>query len=112
MSEPTVRRFDAAANDRTIRFGDREVFLTPAVTADEGGALSAYSAQFGKGERAELPAPYGEVWVVLHGCLRLRSRDSELTVHAGQYAHVPEHTPGELEALQDTTLACISVPAH
>ena len=112
MSEPVLRRFDAVPSEHPLRFADREVFLTPGVQASEGGPLSTYSAHFGRGERADLPAPYEEVWVVFHGRLRLRSADAEFTVGPGQYLHVPENTRGQVEALSDSTLVCVSVPAH
>lgn len=109
----TVRAFGTTANEgRTVQFGSQKIFITPAVEQAEGGPLSAYSASFGRGERADLPAPYEEVWVVLRGRLRIRSASTDITVGAGDYLHVPEDSPGEVEAMEDTTLVCVSVPAH
>jgi ethanolamine utilization protein EutQ (cupin superfamily) len=109
---PVVRMFDTATSNRAIQLGDHQIFMTPAVEQSEGRPLSAYSATFGRGERADLPAPYEEVWVVIHGRLRIRSGDSDITVGPGQFVHVPEDSPGEVEATEDTTLVCVSVPAH
>jgi ethanolamine utilization protein EutQ (cupin superfamily) len=112
-SPSRVRAFDTERNEgRTLQFGERQVFITPGVEQSEGGPLSAYSAHFGRGERADLPAPYEEVWVLLRGRLRIRGGDADVTVSAGEYLHVPEDSPGEVEALEDTTLVCVSVPAH
>ncbi|WP_026876620.1 cupin [Jiangella gansuensis] len=107
-----VRAFDTAKNDRTVQFGERRIFITPAVEKVDGGPLSAYSAHFGRGERADLPAPYEEVWVVIRGSLRIRSGGRDIVVEAGGFVQVPEHSPGELEAMDDTVLVCVSVPAH
>jgi quercetin dioxygenase-like cupin family protein len=52
------------------------------------------------------------VWVVLRGRLRIRGGGTDVTVGAGEYLHVPEDSPGEVEALEDTALVCVSVPAH
>ncbi|GAA1182571.1 cupin domain-containing protein [Nesterenkonia xinjiangensis] len=109
---PTVRRFTTDADDRSVPLGDRRIWITPAVEASEGGPLSAYSAHFGRSERAELSAPYEEVWVVLRGELRVTGGSSELLVHAGEFLHVPEDSPGQVEAMVDTDLVCVSVPAH
>jgi quercetin dioxygenase-like cupin family protein len=35
-----------------------------------------------------------------------------VTVRAGDFVHVPEQAPGVVEALEDTTMVCVSVPAH
>jgi quercetin dioxygenase-like cupin family protein len=35
-----------------------------------------------------------------------------VTVRAGDFVHVPEQTPGVVEALENTTMVCVSVPAH
>ncbi|SDE35460.1 cupin [Glycomyces harbinensis] len=112
MTDALVRVFDTEENDRTLRFGDRRISITPAVEQAEGGPLSAYSARFGRGERADLPAPYEEVWVVVHGRIRIRSAGSEVEIGPGGFLHVPEDSPGEVEALEDTALVCVSVPAH
>lgn len=107
----TVRVF-TSGEGRTQRFGERDITMTPAVEASEGGALSAYSASFGAGEVADLPAPYEEVWVVLSGQLRLDSHGQSLTARTGDLVHVPSDSPGTVEALELTALACVSVPAH
>lgn len=109
---PVVRAFDTAPSDRATQVGDRQIFITPAVEKSEGGPMSAYSATFGRGERADLPAPYDEVWVVIHGRLLIRSGDTDITVGPGEFLHVPENSPGQVEATEDTALVCVSVPAH
>ncbi|GAA2305116.1 hypothetical protein GCM10009853_072730 [Glycomyces scopariae] len=109
---PTVRVFNTDEHDSTLRFGDRRITVTPAVERAEGGPLSAYSAHFGRGERADLPAPYEEVWVVVHGRLRIRNGDNVVEVGPGGFVHVPEGSPGEVEAVEDTALVSVSVPAH
>lgn len=112
-SAGAVRVFGSTiSEERSIRFGDHRIFLTPGVEAVEGGPLSAYTAAFGVGERADLPAAYEEVWVVVRGRLRIRTADTEVTAGAGDYLHVPEDTPGEVDVLDDTTLVCVSVPGH
>ena len=35
-----------------------------------------------------------------------------IVVDAGGFVQIPEHSPGELEALDDTVLVCVSAPAH
>lgn len=110
-ASPRVRKF-VPQDSGAIQLGDRRIHLAPAVDKAEGGPLSAYSAFFGKGERADLPAPYEEVWVVVSGALAIRSGGSELTATAGDFLHVPEASPGEVEATDDTRLVCVSVPAH
>lgn len=114
MNETTsrVRAFGTDANDRTIRFGDRRILVTPAIEKADGGPLSAYSATFGRGERADLPAPYEEVWVVMRGALRIRGGGIDVVVRAGEFVQVPEQSPGTVEAIEDTVLVCVSVPAH
>lgn len=111
-TDPVVRSFDTAKQDWTEQFGDRDIFVTAAVPASEGGPLSAYTAHFGRGEQADLPAPYDEVWVVLRGRLTIEGRGTRQSVGPGQFLHVPGHTPGRARAEEDTTLVCVSVPAH
>ncbi|MDA0140877.1 cupin domain-containing protein [Solirubrobacter deserti] len=82
------------------------------LSKEDGESLSAYTALLRAGARADLPAPYAELWVVLSGTLRIGAAADPVTVHAGEFVHVPEHTPGHVEALADTTLVCVSVPAH
>lgn len=89
-----VRRFTPDERPGSIRFGEQRIVITPAVTAAEGGPLSTYSASFGAGERAPLPAPYGEVWVVVSGVLQVRSGEADLRVTAGEHLHVPQDSPG------------------
>lgn len=74
--------------------------------------MSAYTAFFEAGARADLPAAYAEVWVVLSGALRVGQDRDVVTVRAGDFVHVPEQTPGAVEALEDTSVVCVSVPAH
>lgn len=77
-----------------------------------GAPLSAYTAHFGAGARADLPAPYAEVWVVLRGRLRIVAESTERGVDSGSYLYVPANSVGRVEAIEDTTLVCVSVPAH
>jgi len=108
---PKPRRFSSVMGDDAVRFGDH-IFIAPALGKNDGGSMSAYTAFFDAGARAELPASYAEVWVVLHGVLRVGAETDAVTVHAGDYVHVPEETPGAVEALEDSTIVCVSVPAH
>lgn len=108
---PRARRFSSAIGDDAVRSGDR-ILIAPALGAEAGGSMSAYTASFSAGARADLPAPYAEVWVVLGGALRVGAGSDAVTVRAGDFVHVPEQTPGVVEALEDTTLVCVSVPAH
>jgi quercetin dioxygenase-like cupin family protein len=50
--------------------------------------------------------------VVLRGALRVGAGSDAVTVRAGDFVHVPEQAPGVVEALEDTTMVCVSVPAH
>lgn len=110
---PTVRTFDTAGSDGAgVQVGARQIIIMPAVEKSEGGPLSAYSARFGRGERADLPAPYEEIWVIVSGRLRIRNGNTDVTAGAGDYLHVPERSPGEVVAIEETTLVCVSVPAH
>ncbi len=106
-----VRRFSSAIGDDAIRFSDR-ILVAPALGKEAGHALSAYASFLAVGARADLPAPYAEVWVVLHGALRVGAGNHAVTVRAGDFVHVPEQAPGVVEALEDTTMVCVSVPAH
>jgi mannose-6-phosphate isomerase-like protein (cupin superfamily) len=74
--------------------------------------LSAYVARFGKGEVADLPAPYAEIWVIVKGGLTIRDGDLELFARAGEFLHVPPDSLGQVVADEDTELVCVSVPAH
>lgn len=112
QSEGTVRRFSPAQVENWQGLGDHRIQLGPVIGKEEGGPLSAYYARFGKGETADLPAPYSEVWIVISGSLTVRAPDSTVTAGPGDLLHVPEHSPGELRAEEDTELACVSVPAH
>ena len=109
---PAVRRFNPGGENGPLRFGDRRIVMTPAVEAAEGGPLSTYSAFFGAGERADLPAPYDEVWVVIRGHIVVGEPGREVSAVAGDHVHVPRDSPGEVEAIEETELVCISVPAH
>src|SRR5690625_7664882 len=60
-STPRVRVFDSAVeSSASLWLGEGRIVITPAVEAAEGESLSAYSARFARGTRAELPAPYQE----------------------------------------------------
>lgn len=74
--------------------------------------MSAYPAFFHAGARADLPASYEEVWVVLVGALRVGAGGDAVTVRAGDFVHVPEQAPGVVEAIADTTVVCVSAPPH
>ncbi len=106
-----VRIFHSDLRDG-VGIGESRIEISPGVGAEEGLPFSAYSAQFGAGETAQLPASYEEVWVVVSGQLQIRSGGLELTAGAGDYVHVPPDSPGVVEAMVATTLVCVSVPAH
>ncbi|ALG08334.1 cupin domain-containing protein [Kibdelosporangium phytohabitans] len=107
-----ARKFSSAIGDDAIHFGDHQISIAPALTKDEGGPMSAYTALFRAGAKADLPAPYAEIWVVLSGSLRVGTGSDAVTVRAGEFVHVPEQAPGIVEALEETRLICVSVPAH
>lgn len=109
---PPVRRFAPGGEGGPLRFGDRRIVMTPAVEAAEGGPLSTYSVFFGAGERADLPAPYDEVWVVMRGQIVVGEEGRRVSAVAGDHLHVPRESPGEVEAIEDSELICISVPEH
>lgn len=106
-----VRRFSSAIGDDAVRFGDR-ILIAPALDAEAGGSMSAYTSFLHAGARADLPVPYAEVWVVLRGALRVGAEDDAVTAGTGDFVHVPEQAPGVVEALEDTTMVCVSVPPH
>ena len=106
-----ARKFSSAVGDDAVRFSD-DIRIAPALDKQEGGSMSAYTAHFRAGASAELPAPYAELWVVLSGELRVGAGDDAVTARAGDLVHVPQEAPGAVEALEDTTVVCVSVPAH
>jgi len=106
-----ARRFSSAIGEDAVRFDDR-IRIAPALGKEAGGSMSAYTAFFSAGARADLPASYAEVWVVLSGALRVGVEGDAVTVRAGDFVHVPEQAPGVVDALEDTTMVCVSVPAH
>ncbi|QFU87215.1 cupin domain-containing protein [Amycolatopsis sp. YIM 10] len=105
------RRFSSTIGDDALRFGDR-ILIAPALGKEAGESMSAYTSFLHAGARAELPAPYAEIWVVLSGALRVGAGNDAVTVRAGDFVHVPEQAPGIVEAIEDTTMVCVSVPAH
>ena len=107
-----VRRFSPGTIDGWTRMGDLNIHLGPAIDKQEGGPLSAYFARFGKGEVADVPAPYAEVWVVITGGLTVRDGDRMGSARAGDFLHVPADSAGQVVADEDTELVCVSVPAH
>jgi ethanolamine utilization protein EutQ (cupin superfamily) len=109
---PQARRFSSVIGDDAVHSGDGRISVAPALTADEGQPMSAYTAFFRAGARADLPAPYAEIWVVLSGVLRVGTAGDAVTARAGDVVHVPEQAPGTVEALEDARLVCVSVPAH
>src|SRR5688500_18748455 len=92
-----ARVFSSAIGDDAIRFGDL-IRIAPDLDKEAGGVMSAYTAFFQAGARADLPAPYSEVWVVLDGALRVGAGSAAVTVRAGEFVHVPEQAPGIVEA--------------
>lgn len=107
-----ARKFSSAIGDGAIHFGDGHISIAPALAKDEGQPMSAYTSFFRAGAQADLPAPYAEVWVVLSGVLRVGTATDAVTARTGEFVYVPEQAPGTVEALEDTRLVCISVPAH
>ncbi|TWF78209.1 hypothetical protein FHX44_114128 [Pseudonocardia hierapolitana] len=106
-----ARRFSSAIGDDAVRFGDG-ILIAPALGKETSRSMSAYTSFFHAGARADLPASYEEVWVVLSGALRVGAEGDAVTVRAGDFVHVPEQAPGVVEAIEDTTMVCVSVPAH
>ncbi|MEJ3652357.1 cupin [Actinomycetes bacterium KLBMP 9759] len=106
-----ARVFSSVIGDDALRFGDR-IRIAPGLDGEIGVSMSAYTAFFQVGARADLPAPYAEVWVVLSGALRVGAGRDAVTARAGDFVHVPEQAPGVVEAVEDTTVVCVSVPAH
>lgn len=77
-------------------FPGKSIAIAHAVTKNEGGSLSAYFARRGKGEVADLPVPYAEIWVMMSGALTLHSGGETITAGQGEVLHVPMDTPGEM----------------
>jgi quercetin dioxygenase-like cupin family protein len=50
--------------------------------------------------------------MILSGALRVGTASEAVTARAGDFVHVPEQAPGTVEALEDTTMVCVSVTAH
>ncbi|GAB2685900.1 cupin domain-containing protein [Nocardia thraciensis] len=111
MTPSRARKFSSKIGADTVRFGDR-ILIAPALDKTAGESMSAYTAFLSAGARADLPAPYAEVWVVLDGTLQVGDESDAVTVIAGDFVHIPEHTPGSVKALEDTTMVCVSVPPH
>lgn len=111
VTPPRARRFGSEIGSDAVRFGDR-ILIVPALDKAAGESMSAYTTFLYAGARADLPAPYAEIWVVLDGTLRVGGEGDAVTVGAGDFVHVPEQTPGIVEAVEDTTMVCVSVPAH
>lgn len=108
---PRIRSFSSTIGDDAVRFSD-EILIAPALGKETGGSMSAYTSFFQAGARADLPAPYAEVWVVLSGALQVGTESDAVTVRSGDFVHIPEQASGFVEALEDTTMVCVSVPAH
>ena len=106
-----VQRFTSVCGDTTVRFADG-IHITPALGKESGASMGAYTAEFRAEASADLPAPYAEVWVVLSGAIRVGAGTDSVTVRTGEFVHVPEQAPGRVEAIEDTTMVCVSVPAH
>jgi quercetin dioxygenase-like cupin family protein len=106
-----ARKFSSVVGDDAVRFSDH-ILIAPALGKEEGASMSAYTSFLCAGARADLPAPYAELWVVLSGTLRVGAADDAVTVRAGDFVHVPEQAPGNVEAILDTKMVCVSVPAH
>ncbi|MEV6816348.1 cupin domain-containing protein, partial [Micromonospora sp. NPDC051296] len=98
---PQARRFSSTIGDDAIRFGDR-ILIAPALDKEASRSMSAYTSLLYAGARAGLPAPYAEIWVVLSGAVRVGAGSDAVTVHAGDFVHVPEQAPGVVEAIEDT----------
>ncbi|WP_232660684.1 cupin domain-containing protein [Pseudonocardia sp. TRM90224] len=106
-----ARTFSSTIGDDALRFSDK-IRISPALGKEAGGPMSAYTAFFEAGASAPLPAPYTEVWVVLSGAVRVGVEGDTRTARAGDFIHVPEQAAGMVEALEDTTMVCVSTPAH
>ncbi|WP_026116770.1 AraC family ligand binding domain-containing protein [Nocardiopsis valliformis] len=111
-AQGTVRCFSPSRVGHWQGMDGHAIQIGPLIEKAEDGPLSAYYARFGRGETAALPAGYAEVWVVITGALTLRTGGRTLTAGPGDLLHVPEDSPGELTADEETELACVSVPAH
>ncbi|PMR62381.1 cupin [Verrucosispora sp. ts21] len=113
MSDTSTRvsRYSSVIGNDAVRFDDR-ILVAPGLSKEVGRSMSAYTAFFAAGARADLPAPYAEVWVVISGALRVGAEGDAVTVRSGDFVHVPQQAPGTVEALEDTTMVCVSVPAH
>jgi len=92
------------------QFGDKQIFVGEAVEEEFGYQMSVAFAQFAAGEGDDVPAPYDEVWVVTEGALTVRG--DGYTVHAqkGDLVHIPEGSPGVVEADQDLELVLAAHP--
>ncbi|RKN51068.1 cupin domain-containing protein [Micromonospora endolithica] len=113
MPDPSARarRFSSTIGDDAVRFGDG-ILVAPGFRDEIDRSMSAYPAFFAAGARADLPAAYAEVWVVISGALRVGAGGDAVTVRSGDFVHVPAQAAGIVEALEDTTMVCVSVPAH
>ncbi len=111
MTHRIVQVFDSTIGDDAIRFGER-ILIAPGLDKDANASMSAYTSFLAAGAVAELPAPYEEIWVVLCGQLRVGDPNDAVIARTGHFVHIPEQAPGVVEAIDDTTIVCISVPAH
>lgn len=104
--------FSPLDEEGAIPGGEQAIFISPAVEKSDDRPMSAYTASFRREEPADLPAPYDEVWVVLRGRIRVGEGSHAVEAGAGDYVHVPRNTPGELLAVEKTTMVCVAAPAH
>ncbi|GAA3786419.1 cupin domain-containing protein [Micromonospora maritima] len=113
MPDPSARarRFGSTIGDGATPFGDG-ILVASGFRDETDRSMSAYPAFFTAGARADLPAAYAEVWVVISGAIRVGAEGDAVTAGPGDFVHVPRQAPGTVEALEDTTMVCVSVPAH
>ncbi len=77
------------------------------LTTPEG--LTVRSTHVRRGERVTLGVGDEEVWVVLRGHLQLATLTGVVTARTGDVLHVPESSPGDVEALDDTAVVSVAV---
>lgn len=106
----SIRKFSITETKTWEQLEDKQIFGGDVLDESYGHRMSAMYWQLGKGEHAEVPAPYDEVWIVTRGAVTIRSGEDRVTAHGGELLLVPEATPGVAEAEADTELFTVAHP--
>lgn len=105
---PRIRHFSSPKTWHQLE--DKRIFMGEVVEETYGYQMSVGFAQLAKGESADIPAPYDEVWIVTNGALAIRADGDTLLARAGDLLYVPAGSPGLAHAEEDVELVLASHP--